>query len=386
MCCQPPPPDRSRGREGPYLKLTRRSGTIMLGLLLLLIGGMMAQTTCTDGKAPPAPTAASTPVVLSAGGAPGGPNATPLPISLALKAPPTATPLPTVEPTPSPVPTRTGSVYPLAVMVENMSDARPQSGLARADIVYEALAEGGITRFLAIYVDGQAEAIGPVRSARHYFVYLADEFNASYVHIGWSPQAYDALQATGITDLDEIRGDPGFWRVSSRYAPHNAYTSTDLLRSTLDKVRRLSPGSLAGFKFEPIPKRPEGAEATEISLTYPGGYQAEYRYSASDRLYYRSMDGLPEEDADTGEPVAPRNLVVQFMRAWVIDDVGRLDMAQVGEGKALYFREGVVTEGSWRKSSYNDVTHWLDAEGKPVLMNPGKTWVQIIPPGSKISY
>lgn len=281
-----------------------------------------------------------------------------------------------------------GPIYPLAIMVENSVDARPQSGLARADLVYEALVEGGISRFMAVYVNSQSDAIGPVRSARHYFVYLAAEHNASYVHIGASPQGYEALSAVKITRLDETYGDPGFWRISSRYAPHNAYTSTDLLRSSLDRVRKVTPGSMAGFQFREDPKRVQGSEAHKISLTYPGGYQVDYVYSPEENSYLRSMDGYAQRDADTGEQVAPQNVVVQFVKAWLIpgDDAGRLDMEQLGEGKALYFRNGVVTEGYWHKPSYGNVTEWYDADWNPIQFNPGKIWVQIIPPTGKVTY
>lgn len=286
-------------------------------------------------------------------------------------------------PTATPTPTPMGPVYPIAVMVENHVDARPQSGLSKADIVYEALVEGGISRFMAIYVDGKAEAIGPVRSARHYFVYIADEFNAAYVNIGWSPQAYNALQATGLANLDEIRGDPGFWRSRARYAPHNAYTSTELLRPNLKQQK---PGSLASFQFRDVVQPPQGQEAREITIVYAPDYFVKYFYDEASKLYLRSMDGVPHKDADTGDRVSPRNVVVQFVRSWVIDEVGRLDMAQVGEGKTLYFRDGVVTEGTWRKASYNDITHWYDSQGKPMEFPTGKTWVQVVPPGNKVAY
>ncbi len=279
-------------------------------------------------------------------------------------------------------------VYPLAVMVENLVDARPQSGLARADIVYEALVEGNITRFMAIYLNGSSDVIGPVRSARHYFVYLAAEFNASYVHIGASPQGYAALKATGLTRLDETYGDPGFWRSRTRFAPHNAYTSTDLIRSSLERVRHATPGSLAGFRFLQETESAQGPESREIELVYPGGYRVRYVYSREDKQYRRYMDGLPHKDSNTGEQVSPSNVVVQFVNAWRIpgDDAGRLDMEQVGEGRALYFHDGIVREGFWHKPSYGNYTEWYDADGKTVTMDPGRTWVQVIAPSGRVSY
>ncbi len=321
----------------------------------------------------------------------GSSSPSPLPV-----VPPTRTPTPpatstpartpTAMPTVAPTHTPTGPVYPLAVMVENMIDARPQSGLARADVVYEALVEGGITRFLAVYKNGSdAPEIGPIRSARHYYVYLAAEFNAAYIHIGASPQGYAALNATGITHLDETYGDPGFWRSDARYAPHNAYTSTGLLREALDKVRKLTPGSMAGFKFDEQPRPAQGTPSKGLTIYFPG-HEVGYGYSPETRSYLRSMDGLPHKDADSGERVSPLNVVVQYVRSWSIDEVDRQDMELVGQGKALFFRDGVVAEGSWRKQSFSAPTQWLDAKGAPVLMSPGKIWVQMVPPGTRVEY
>ncbi len=434
MCCQPPPPDRSR--SGPTLTGTPARIAAVLFVALLL--GIALLASC--AKSAPGSQGNATPPIAKAADIPTPePKVAVPPAKLSLDSKPAGatvsvdgiergkTPLlvenlgsgahqvalsmtdrqlyrtsvflspaetrqltidlaPTPEPTATPLPVPTGPFYPVAVMVENMVDARPQSGLSKADIVYEALVEGGISRFMAIYVDGKADVIGPVRSARHYYVYLAAEYNAPYVHIGASPQGYAALDATKLINLDETYGDPGFWRDKSRWAPHNAYTSTDLIRSSLEKVAKVTPGSLAGFQFRSDPKPIQGPEAKGLSIQYAPDYRVEYRYSPEDKLYRRFMDGLPHKDADSGEQVAPRNLVVQYVSAWVIDDVGRLDMKQVGDGKALYFRDGVVTEGSWHKASYGNVTEWYDAEGNPVLMNPGKIWVQIVPPGTEVDY
>ncbi|MHB0868539.1 MAG: DUF3048 domain-containing protein [Chloroflexota bacterium] len=350
------------------------AAAIVLAILVAI--GLFGPSACSgsQGSSPPAPTAgkaaaANTPIPAA--------SPTPQPARSSLES----------QPSPTPTPVRTpGPAYPLAVMVENFVDSRPQSGLARADIVYEALVEGSITRFLAVYIDGQAEAIGPVRSARHYYVYLAAEYNASYVHVGASPEGYAALNATRVVNLDETHGDPGFWRVQARYAPHNAYTSTELLRSSLEKVRQVTPGSWAGIKFRTDSGPVEGQEARELTIAYATDYTVKYLYSPEDRLYRRSMDGLPHRDLETDEQVAPRNLVVQFVGAWVIDSDGRLDMAQLGEGKALFFRDGVVTEGGWHKPSYGSFTAWYDKDGKPLLFNPGKVWVQMVPPGARLEY
>ena len=125
--------------------------------------------------------------------------------------------------------------YPFAVMIDNIAEARPHSGLGEADVVYEAPAEGGIPRLMPVYLRAghTASRIGPVRSARHYFVYLANEFRAPMVHIGSSPQGFDALASTGLAHVDEQRGDATFVRDRARRAPHNAFVSTDSIRQVL---------------------------------------------------------------------------------------------------------------------------------------------------------
>ncbi|MGE5620641.1 MAG: DUF3048 domain-containing protein [Sphingomonadaceae bacterium] len=376
MCINPPPTDRSRG--GP--RSTGPAGLIAAAVVLAVLLAIAAfgPSACLSRE-----DVASSPTATEGGlGTPApAPAAQSTRPSTGISPSATLTPRATYTPVPTP-----GPAHPLAVVVENFVDARPQSGLAAADIVYEALVEGGITRFLAIYIDGRAEAVGPIRSARHYFAYLAAEHDATFVHIGSSPQGYAALDATGVVNLDETYGDPGFWRAKTRYAPHNAYTSTDLLRPTLEKVRKPTPDPWAGFAFRTDSSPIEGPEARELTIGYATDYSAKYAYAPESKLYRRYMDGLPHRDQETDEQVAPRNLVVQFVGAWVIDGEGRLDMAQVGQGKALFFRDGVLTEGRWHKPSLGSVTRWYDSEGKPLLFNPGKIWVQIVPPGTRLDY
>jgi DUF3048 family protein/PEGA domain-containing protein len=282
-------------------------------------------------------------------------------------------------------PTRT--VYPVAIMVENAADARPQSGLAAADVVYEALAEGGITRFMALYINGNAEVVGPVRSARHYFVNLAAEFGASLVHIGASPQGYEALHALGVRNLDETFGHPGFWRSRARLAPHNAYTSIAGARSALDSLASARIGSWAGFSFKDPSQPLRGTAAANPSVEYrPWGYRVEYRYDPQSRSYARFMDGAPHNDVETHAQIRAANVVVLLVPSRIVDLEGRLDLSQIGTGSALYFEDGVVVEGSWNKLGPADPTRYLDRTGRPVRFNPGPIWVQIIPPESLVSY
>lgn len=279
--------------------------------------------------------------------------------------------------------------YPLAIMVENYPDARPHYGLDLADVVYDALAEGGISRFLAVYITRDAEIVGPVRSTRHYFVYAAAEYNAALVFVGASPIGYAALSATGIRSVNESWGDPGIWRSVRRYAPHNAFTDTLEARSVADAKDPGGPGSWGPLLFKDPAIRTPQPPITSLRVRYPPGgwYSVAYEYDWETNRYLRFMDGYAHRDGATGEQLAARNVIVQVVPDEVIDPEGRLDLAQVGEGPALYFVDGTLTEGSWTKADFGSRTLYWDTAGNFMRLNPdGATWIQLVPPEAVVQY
>lgn len=323
----------------------------------------------------------------------GGPAPVATPTTVAVPTA-SATPAPTQTATPTAVPTATAvpagfapkfSFQPLAVMIENHFDARPQSGLSNADVVYEALVEGWITRFMAIYANHEAEVVGPVRSARHYYVYWASEYNAIYAHCGSSPQGYAALDAVGLTSLDDTYGTGSFWRSDDRVAPHNLYASTEALRDSTDDS---GEGWLGGLRFLTSEAIAEKDVISEVKVTHPDGYYVLYTYSEEDNAYWREMEGYPHVDAWSGLQYEPKNVLVQFVETWPIpgDEAGRLDMTLVGQGEAYAFTGGKVTKGTWIKESLTAPTRYVDGEGRDILLNPGQTWIQVVPDGSRLSY
>jgi len=294
------------------------------------------------------------------------------------------TPLPPRAPAPGPP-----NPYPLAVMVENLIDARPQVGLDKADVIYEALAEGGISRFLALYLTQEAEAIGPVRSTRHYFVYTAAEYNASLIFVGASPIGYAALAATGIRTVNESRGDAGIWRSFRRDPPHNAYTGTLEAREAADAKGPGGPGSWGPLLFKDPTVLMSGEPATTIRIRYPplGVYDVDYTYDPEANRYLRVMDGYRHRDQFTGEQLAAANVIVQIVPDEVIDREGRLDLAQIGEGRAYYFLDGVAIEGTWTKADYGSRTLFWDTAGNLIRFNPsGTTWIQLLPPEGRLTF
>jgi hypothetical protein len=273
--------------------------------------------------------------------------------------------------------------YPFAVMIDNISDARPQFGLGGADVVYEAPAEAGIPRLMPIYLHagGQTDSIGPVRSTRHYFVYLANEYRTPLVHIGASPQGFDALSTTGLPDVDEARGDGGFVRVTERQAPHNAFVSTGSIRDVLRQRGGPIKATLGPLNFGTYLPGPEAA--TTIKIPYPGpeGYSVEYDYDASQKDYKRIMDGLPHKDGSTGDQYTAESIVVEFADVELIpnDDAGRVDVGLVGSGKGVLIAEGTQVPLQWSRASVRAATQFKRTDGTPWALPTGQVWIQIVP-------
>jgi len=276
---------------------------------------------------------------------------------------------------------------PLSIMVENSEGARPQSGLDKANIVYEALAEGGITRFLAIYYDQNAEEVGPIRSARPYFVSKSLEHQAIYVHIGGSEEAYNFIKEEKIDDINEFVDFQPFWRSKDRNPPHNLYTSTIKLRKEANKLGYIEMIKKQEYQFEiDRNERLTGRETDYIAIPYNSNYTVSYKYLSESMKYLRFMNSEPHIDAKTKEQIAVDNIIIQFAGTKIIDEEGRLAVDFVGKGKGLLFFKGGSTEITWEKSDLRARTLFLDKEGNRIALTPGNVWIQIVPSDLKIQY
>ena len=274
----------------------------------------------------------------------------------------------------------------LAIMVENQADARPQSGLNYADVVYEALAEGGITRFIAVFLTGDGPVVGPVRSLRHYFAFLAADYGADVVHIGASPEGFAWRDAMNMGHLDEAAGDPGVWRVRNRPPPHNAYTDTANDRALLAGMGRQNNRQWGPLRFGDTPA---GEPATRIDLRFrPWPYSVAWAWDGDVGRYFRFMEGAPHVDAATGEHLSFTSVVVQFTDVEAIpnDEKLRLDMNLVGgSGDLVIFSNGQQRTGSWSKDAPRSSSVWLDDKGDPLILPQGPVWVEVMPVGSPLS-
>ncbi|HHW01551.1 MAG TPA: DUF3048 domain-containing protein [Thermoanaerobacterales bacterium] len=272
---------------------------------------------------------------------------------------------------------------PLAVMVENEYHARPQSGLDKADVVYEIMAEGGITRFLALFLGRDVDEIGPIRSARPYFIDYAMEYDGIYIHYGASPQGYSDLNKLKIDHIDGIYDGVTFWRDRSRKEPHNAYSSTEKILKTSEKRGFLKPVDLQVWNFNGQDAQPRGEILKKFKLTYFSNYSVSYTYDATKMAYERYINDKPHTDRKTGEPIFVKNIIVQYVDARVIDKAGRLEMRTVGSGKAYYISDGFCEELKWEKESRSARTVYTLADGTELTINPGNTWIQIMPQWGK---
>lgn len=327
---------------------------------------------------------------------------------------PTPTPVPTPSPRPSPSPTpieaTTNGVFVpaaeaslatrhvIAVMIDDQAAARPQSGLSEADIVYQAPAEGGIPRYMALFQTQTPTSIGPVRSSRLYFVAWAEEWRALYVHAGGAPNALAELhQQNGrlIYDGDEFRwgGGAGYlWRITTRYAPHNVYTSGAKLEALAKRLGATAKQTESPWTFvddPPLARRPVGGS---IVVPYPEN-RIRYVYERTTDRYVRSVTGAsPQVDVGDTAVVAPADVVILRLSQARLANApgqennikkGRLDLGYLGHGQATVFAGGQVIAATWSKASQTAPTLLTYAsgplKGQPVTLVRGQVFVQVVP-------
>jgi len=283
--------------------------------------------------------------------------------------------------------------YPVAVMVENLSSIRPQSGISRASVVYEALAEGGISRFMLVFPGDKnvAESIGPVRSARSYYLEWLSEYDALYAFSGAYPPVLAAISGLEIKNMNAMYdGSKYYWRDHSFAAPHNMFTSSENLGYAIrDKgLDGVDEAKFRAWKFKDeaeLEDRPTDAKNITIDFS-AAAYSVEYKYDRESNTYLRFNAGAEHTDRNTSEQLAPKNVVVYKLSTRVIDDKGRLEMDVVGEGEATMFSNGMATKGTWKKASRTDRTLFYDESGKEYEFSRGQTWVDVIPDDKSYEY
>ena len=266
-----------------------------------------------------------------------------------------------------------------AVMIENSPAARPQSGLLEAGLVFEAIAEGGITRFMTLYQDTSAKHIGPVRSVRPYYLDIAASFDAAVAHVGGSPEGLARLRTMKLKDLDQFQNPGAYERVNTKAAPHNVYTSSAKLES-LGKQKKFSKPEFTGFDHLRKDRKAETATAKTINLNISSPlYNVRYNYHVESNSYKRFMGGAAHKDEKSGKQLSPKAVIaVETTRGQngVYSIYG-----MTGKGKVRIYQNGTVRTGSWSRSGAKSPYVFKDAEGKVIKIVPGQAWMTLVTAG-----
>lgn len=319
-------------------------------------------------------------------------------------------PEPEPEPEPEPLPyvnpltgegceTDIGQNRPIAIMLNNLKKALPQLGVSQADIIYEAPAEGGITRMMAVFqsVEGVGD-LGSVRSARDYYVSLALGHDAVFLHAGGSPQAYSAIKNWGVSALDCVNGPYEgtlFWRDSWRRKnmglEHSVLTSGDTIQELLPTYSRLRLERKEGWQqdltFLPEGEKAQGEAASRLEVTFSTYKTGVFTYEEDTGLYAVEEYGAPYVDGNTGEQVKVKNVLVLYTDVSSVagDTAGRLKVRTTGTGKGLALCDGTVREITWSKSKNSSPLTYYTTDGQPLQLGVGSSYVNIVKNSADVS-
>ncbi len=247
------------------------------------------------------------------------------------------------------------------------------------------MAEGGISRFLALFQDTQPSSIGPIRSARPYYVSWDLGFDAPYSHVGGSPEALTDITNWGVKDLNQFYNGNYYQRITSRYAPHNVYTS-------IARLNQLEASDGFGkSNFTSWPRKPDGPlkipTAKTINFTLSSAdYNVNYIYNPTANDYLRSEGGAPQIDANTNSQISPKVVIAIIVPYALESDGYHLVYQTIGSGTAYIFQDGGVTIGQWSKANNNSQILFTDNSGQNIKLNAGQTWITALGDSNSVSY
>ena len=265
-----------------------------------------------------------------------------------------------------------------AIMIENSPDARPHSGLKQAEVVYEAIAEGGITRFLTLFQQHKPQLVGPVRSLRMYYVDWLAPYQASVAHVGGSHASLQEIRNGKYRDIDQFFNGSSYWRANDRRPPHNVYTS-------FEKLDALNAGK--GYKSSQFTsfaradgKASDKPNAVSIDINFSSSwYNTHYDYDKASNTYLRSIGGQASNDREEGRLAPSVVIALHVNETTVMEDGWRQSIVTTGTGTATVFQNGTAAEYTWRKNDRFSPLELIDAAGKPVALNRGQTWIAAVP-------
>lgn len=273
----------------------------------------------------------------------------------------------------------------VGVMFDNHPKARWQAGLKDAEIIYEFQVEAPYTRYLGLYLINDPESLGPIRSARPYFVTKILEYDGVYVRVGGSEAAKADILNLHIADIDGLTSSSKvFWRNNSKRVPHNLYSNMDIIRQTQEERGYRTTGETPNFKFYEEDTNIEGYDANIINIDYGHNNTTSYLYDKAQKLYLRKKDGEDHIDEIDKSKITAKNIIVQEVNTKVIDNEGRLQIDLVGEGQGKYITNGVGIDIKWVKNERKGKTIYYTENGQELILNSGITWIQMVSPKVEI--
>lgn len=276
---------------------------------------------------------------------------------------------------------------PFVVIVNNDIKARPQSGLHKADVVYEVLAEGDITRLLAVFQSEiPKDLIGPVRSARSYFIDLAKGFDPVFVFHGWSPEAREKIEAHEVDGLNGLSYDGTlFKRATFRQAPHNSYITYDDIEKGAAQLNYFLETTVPSLSFLEHGEKGEGEVTDYVKIAYSSrvATHVEYKFAEAQNHYVRYSGEVKSVDLDTSEEIVAHNIFIVETSHAVVDDAGRREIDITSGGRGILIQNGIRQEVDWKEVDGRILPYLND---EPVPLTPGKTWIQVIPNLQAVTY
>lgn len=265
-----------------------------------------------------------------------------------------------------------------AIMLENSPDARPQSGLKQSGVVFEAIAEGGITRFLTLHQQDKPQLIGPVRSLRMYYVDWLAPFNASIAHVGGSAAALTEVRNGTYRDIDQFVNPGTYWRAVDRYAPHNVYTSFERL-DALNQAKGYTESTFSGFtRIDGKPSETPNATTINVSISGPL-YNSSYVWDRVANTYIRSQAGAAHLDREDGQIAPSTVIVLKVAMTKIMEDGYRESITTTGSGEAVIFQNGTAQTATWHKADRAAQITFTDITGKDIPLIRGQTWISAVP-------
>lgn len=290
---------------------------------------------------------------------------------------------------------------PFAIMINNSPEARPQSGLNKADVVMEVVDEGGITRMIGIFSSNKVDIIGPIRSARQYYAELARMFDPIYVFWGTYPEGYKLVENMDmdvLTPLGDVTGASSIsanisegkdaWRDSSRVAPHNAYSSTEKLAAAAKNNGYSLEGGQSPLNFKLDAADDKKGTTSSIKIDFSiATFASDFKYDKSSNKYLKSTGGKPSTDRESNEQLAFNNVVALVTDvANSGDSAGHMVVRTTNSGKAFFFFDGNVVEGTWERKAVTDPMEFKDGTGNDVLFNRGSTYIGLVQGTDRVIY